>query len=106
MSEQTSPGELTDYWQRQLAAWKQSGQSQRQFCQINALPYSRFLYWRRKLEGFAGRPGSQQVGGGFAQVAYQTTNDTGLTLSLPNGLILRGIRADNVSVVRHLLDQL
>ncbi len=106
MNEQTSPEELTDYWKRQLAAWKQSGQSQRQFCQANALRYSRFLYWRRKLEGLASRPASQQAVGGFAQVAYPMTDDAGLTLTLPNGLILRGIRADNISVVRQLLDQL
>ena len=106
MNEQTSPVELTDYWKRQLAAWKQSGQSQRQFCQTNAVRYSRFLYWRRKLEGVAGPPGTQQAGGGFTQVAYPAGDDTGLTLSLPNGLILRGIRADNVSVVRQLLDHL
>ncbi|MEJ2289906.1 MAG: hypothetical protein P8Y02_14960 [Deinococcales bacterium] len=106
MSEQNSQEALTDYWKRQLAAWQQSGQSQRQFCQTKALPYSRFLYWRRKLDRAAGRPGSQQAGGGFAQVAYPAADDTGLTLSLPNGLILRGIRADNVTVVRQLLDQL
>ena len=106
MNEQTSPVELTDYWKQQLAAWKQSGQSQRQFCQANALRYSRFLYWRRKLEGVAGPPGAQQAGGGFVQVAYPMTDDAGLTLTLPNGLILRGIRADNISVVRQLLDQL
>jgi len=39
-------------------------------------------------------------------VACDPSFDTGLTLSLPNGLVLRGICAGNVSVVRQLLDQL
>ena len=44
--------------------------------------------------------------GGFAAVNYRHDGDQGLTLSLPNGLVLRGISADNVPVVRQLFDQL
>ena len=51
-------------------------------------------------------PGMPEISGGFAKVICEPALDTGLTLSLPNGLMLRGISAANVSVVRQLLDQL
>ena len=53
-------------------------------------------------------PGSQtkHESGGFASVGYRPEINGGLTLSLPNGLVLRGICADNVPVVRQLLEQL
>jgi len=105
MSERIDPEALATYWQGHIDAWRQSGQPQRQFCQANDLSYHRFQYWRRKLDG-GGRRATPQAGGGFAQVAYTATPDTGLTLSLPNGLVLRGICAGNLPVVRQLLDQL
>jgi hypothetical protein len=44
--------------------------------------------------------------GGFATAGRRAEINGDLTLSLPNGLVLRGICADNVSVVRQLLEQL
>jgi hypothetical protein len=103
MNDITDPAKLAAYWKEQVDAWKSAGTSQIKFCQANELSYHRFVYWRRKFEG---GPGGRQESGGFATVDYRQDVSDGLTLSLPNGLVLRGISADNVSVVRQLLEQL
>ena len=101
----TDPTDLPAYWKGRIEAWKRSGESQSQFCQANDLSYHRFVYWRRKFEG-AGRRQTKQDSGGFATVDYRPAVNGGLTLLLPNGLVVRGICTDNVSVVRQLLEQL
>ena len=106
MSEITDPNSLATYWKQQIELWKHSGESQARFCQANDLTYHRFGYWRRKFEAAAQGRDAKQGGGGFAAVDCRPDIDSGLTLSLPNGLVLRGICADNVSVVHQLLDRL
>ena len=83
----------------------QTEQSQKEFCQAHDLPYHRFVYWRKKFEGVARRPGRVQLRAGFTAVVREAPFDTGLTLSLPNGVVVRGICGANVVVVRQLLDQ-
>lgn len=94
----------TAFWQQQVDAWQQSGQSQKQFCQDHQLIYHRFVYWRRKLD--QDRVGHHNPGSGFATVKRQPPPHTGLSLALPNGLVVQGISTDNLSVVRPLLEQL
>ena len=106
MSDLPNPPPLADYWRQQENNWKSSSQSQAKFCQAKELSYHRFVYWRQKFER---GPGSNQVkreSGGFATAGRRAEINGDLTLSLPNGLVLRGICADNVSVVRQLLEQL
>ena len=106
MSNPATPADLVAYWQQHIDQWKSSGQSQAKFCQTNELSYHRFVYWRRKFERGPGGSKERQESGGFATVDYRQDVGGGLTLSLPNGLVLRGISADNVPVVRQLLEQL
>ncbi len=93
-------------WKQQVQAWKLSGLSQAQFCKNNNLIYHRFVYWRGKFDSNTQGFSTKQNQGGFAAVSVRPDADRGLTLSLPNGLIVRGICAENLSVVRQLLDQL
>jgi hypothetical protein len=106
MSDPTTPTDLAAYWQQHIDQWKSSGQSQVKFCQTNDLSYHRFVYWRRKFERVPGDRQEPRESGGFATVDYRHDANSGLTLSLPTGLVLRGISADNVPVVRQLLEQL
>ena len=94
------------YWKQQIQTWKLSGLSQAQFCKNNNLIYHRFVYWRGKFDDATRASSAKQDRGGFATVAVRPDADRGLTLSLPSGLIVRGICAENLSVVRQLLDQL
>jgi len=93
-------------WKQQIQTWKLSGLSQARFCKNNNLTYHRFVYWRGKFDGATRVSSTKKDRGGFAEVSVKPDADRGLTLSLPNGLIVRGICAENLSVVRQLLDQL
>jgi hypothetical protein len=109
MSDPITPTDLAAYWQQHIDQWQGSGLSQPKYCQANDLTYHRFVYWRRKFERGAGGVQEERDSGGFATVDYRpdvNSGNSGLTLSLPNGLVLRGIRADNVTVVRQLLEHL
>ncbi len=106
MNNVTEPQELATYWKQQVEAWKLSGLSQNQFCKTNELSYHRFVYWRGKFEGVTRGRRTKESSGGFVAVKHSLDGDHGLTLSLPNGLVLRGISADNVPVVRQLLELL
>lgn len=103
MTDTKDSEELMAYWQQQVEAWRGSGLSQNQFCKNHELSYHRFVYWRRKLAGSVHSRSSVQRSG-FAVVSYQPEVDAGLTLSLPNGLVVRGISSGNLSLVRQLLD--
>jgi hypothetical protein len=106
MNDITDPAALAAYWKEQVDAWKSAGTSQIKFCQANELHYHRFVYWRQKFERGPGSRQTKRGSGGFATVDYRPEANSGLTLSLPNGLVLRGISADNIPVVRQLLEQL
>jgi hypothetical protein len=105
MSEMMDPSSLAAYWRRHVDAWKETDKSQKDFCDAHELAYHRFVYWRKKLDGDTPRRTGARARGGFAAVVREAPLDTGLTLSLPNGLVVRGICAQNVAVVRALLDQ-
>lgn len=94
----------TEDWQQLIMAWKRSGLSGVRFCEDNQLAYHSFVYWRKKL---ARQEDTQAVAAssGFLQVRCQQQTPE-LTLSLPNGLTIRGIQSDNLHVVRRLLDSL
>ncbi len=108
MNDTTDTGStsLAAYWKEHVDAWKHSGSSQTKFCQANDLAYHRFVYWRGKFEGVTKRRHPKPGSGGFATVDCRPGVDSSLTLLLPNGLVLRGICANNVPVVRQLLAQL
>ena len=97
---------LSEYWQEQIAAWEQSGQSQKSFCDQRELNYHRFGYWRRKfLE--QSQAGTVQQRNAFVPVQhFQADAVSGLSLTLPNGFVIQGIEQHNLPVVRELLQQL
>ncbi len=91
------------FWQLHIAAWQQSGLTQKAYCEHQELRYSTFGYWVRKLRR-AAEPATEKKGAGFVPVIPATVQPTGL--SLPNGLEIRGIEANNLSLVRDLLGML
>ena len=98
---------LSRYWQEQISAWEQSGQTQKLFCAQHDLNYHRFGYWRRKLSATARPVDLVHRPSGF--VSVQPVSDrttTGLILTLPNGIRIQGIESGNLPVVSQLLRQL
>ncbi len=106
MNDESNPQAVEAYWKEQVEAWKHTDMSQAKFCQDNGLIYHRFGYWCRKFNGATEPELTKRNGGGFTAVNPKREVDCGLSLSLPNGLVMRGIRAENLPVVRQLLDQL
>jgi hypothetical protein len=106
MNPTTHPDDRSDFWQQQVDAWQRSGLSGAKFCEANQLIYHRFVYWRQKFTSDDDRPAATTPSGGFVSVSYPVDDEAGLILSLPNGLVIRGIGAGNIAVVRQLLDAL
>ncbi len=95
---------LSDYWSQHIQSWQQTDKSQSSYCRAHDLNYHRFTYWRRKL--LAPDTAVRQVvpSSSFVPVkAISPGVDSSLTATLPNGVILQGIAADNLSVVKQLL---
>lgn len=42
--------EKSAYWRQHVESWKNSGLSQRDYCNQNALAFSSFGYWRNRLK--------------------------------------------------------
>ena len=102
MDRKAESDRLKAFWQDQLAAWSESGQSQTAYCQAKDLNPHQFSYWKRKL---LGKPAVPQKPSGFIPARHDRT-DYGLSLTLPSGLVIRGIDQGNLAVVGQLLQQL
>ena len=110
--EQGDSGQRRDYWAIELQQWVDSGLSGLRYCKENKLSYNRFAYWRKKL-AIQSKPVSKSHANrsGFAKVisipAQQLpTADSSLTMTLPNGITLQGIREEHVKLIGLLLRQL
>ncbi|MDH5185290.1 MAG: hypothetical protein OEX12_15535 [Gammaproteobacteria bacterium] len=109
MSSTPNSSERTDYWQQQISLWRSSGQSQKGFCTSNDLNYPRFVYWLRKSRRSVSKPKSK-ASRGFVPAKLASLTDphpvtASLSLMFPNGIELRGIAAENLSLVDQLLRQ-
>jgi hypothetical protein len=105
MSNPISSEQRNQYWRGHIDACRASGSSGAAYCQLHQLAYHRFHYWRRKfraLDNHAQLTPCESTG--FARVlANHPELPTGLSLALPNGLVIQDIGETNVGVVRQLL---
>ena len=106
MSTPTPPDARARYWQEQIEAWQQSGQTQQAFCKAHDLNVARFGYWLRKHRQ-AATPDQPNQPRGFVPVTMSAPAPcNGLSVRLPNGLEVRGIDADNLPLAAQLLSRL
>lgn len=95
------------YWREQVERWRVSGQTQRAFCLGNDLNYPCFGYWRRKFLPKSPSPGPRRRQSAFVPVLHEGSSaPSALSMTLPNGVVLRGIAPENVAVVCQLLAEL
>ena len=94
---------LYRYWQKHIQVWAHSGQSQAAYCQSNDLKPHQFSYWKRKIQGKAT---TRPKPSAFIPVQHHGIPASGLSLVLPNGLIIQGIDQQNLSIVEQLVRQL
>ena len=97
----TATDEPAAQWQPHLEAWENSGQSQAAYCREHGLVKSRFTYWKLKLKP-AAHDGPDKSGTQFVPVQVSDVQAPGLTLRLPNGVALEGIRGDNFQLAQQL----
>jgi len=111
--EQKETKQRQDYWAIELQQWIESGSSGLQYCKENRLSYNRFAYWRKKLD-IQGKPAasSHTRRGRFAKVVPEPAQeqppaaDSGLMMTLPNGITLQGVRGEHIKLIGQLLRQL
>lgn len=103
----TEPSEAHD-WHEHFARWRESGLSQSDYCRQAGLSRHKFKYWRRKLEPASlKKRRHKKRDSGFVPLQVQPApREPGLSLSLPNGMILHGIDAANVELVTRLVSKL
>lgn len=96
------------YWREHFTRWRESGLSQSEYCHQAGLSRHRFKYWRRKLEpATLKKRRAKKRGSDFVALQVQPAPlASGLSLSLPNGMVLRGIEAGNVELVSRLVTKL
>jgi hypothetical protein len=98
--------QLSRYWHEQITAWEHSGKSQKAFCEQHDLNYHRFGYWRRKFVEQAQEYGDKPCSGFVPVERSHPGSMSGLSLRLPNGVVIQGIDQNNLAVVSQLLRQL
>jgi len=104
MSNDESPESLSVLWGRHIQNWQNTEQNQSAYCRDQDLNYHRFTYWRRKFANQANPPRHPIQRSGFIPVKPCSSEGTqSLTATLPNGVLLQGITASNLPVVKQLL---
>lgn len=100
-----------DHWSPIIKAWHDSGLSQSAFCRKNNLNRPQFTYWRTKIlsktDGPRHSSTTQRDASSFVPVeAFDSQSNTGLRVSLPNGVILSGINEHNVALLKMIVQAL
>ena len=106
MASQAESTKLQSYWREIITDWQNGEQTQKAYCQAHDLNYHQFGYWRRRLQELE-KTSSEKTIAGFAAVRqHRAVSSSGLSVTLPNGLVVQGIETDNLSVVYQLLRHL
>ncbi len=105
MNNPISSDQRGQYWREHIDACRDSGSSGAAYCQLHHLVYHRFNYWHRKFRELDSRAQLTPCESSrFTRVlASRAELPTGLSLALPNGLVIQDIGETNVGVVRQLL---
>ncbi len=105
MSDLINSTKLSQYWRKHVDSCRDSGESAAAYCERQQLVYHRFIYWRRKFQQQNCRTQlAPSESAGFSRVVTSHCDSPpGLSLALPNGLVIQDIVATNVGVVRQLL---
>jgi hypothetical protein len=110
MDQDQSTQDSHSFWHHHIQAQPESGLTQKAYCDKHTIKVHRFWYWKNKLNPKVKRRSSEgKPSTGFipAQMtARSSTLTSGLTVSLPNGLQITDINANNLSLVQSLLSVL
>ena len=94
-------------WLEHFEAWKQTDQTQADYCRKHEISPHQFSYWKRKLQTQSSvTRQSATTGFAVAQFEAATTSHQALSVTLPDGTILNDIHASNVHIATQLLEVL
>jgi len=101
------PVELQHLWEVHIESWKQSGLSQRAYCQQNGLQAHRFSYWKLKLLRTQSECVDSASSSNFIQLNpthYSFTEHSPLAIQLPNKIRIEGVQAENLHLATQLTE--
>jgi hypothetical protein len=97
---------LSQQWHQHIEDWRTSGLSQQAFCRDRGLSFNQFHYWRKKLTHPPANK-KRSCSSALVPVTYPSPSPNhGLSVHLPNGISLRGIASDNLSLVERFSSSL
>lgn len=97
------------FWSDHIQAWQSSGLSQSAYCREHDLCSQKLSYWKRKfLSSPVLAPHATNSGFTRIKVDEQSAPDVAFELSLqfPDGTRLLGIPADNLRLIKSLVEVL
>lgn len=94
-------------WLEHIEAWKQTTQTQADYCREHGISPYQFSYWKRKQQNQSSGV-HQKVTSGFAvaQIETVTTMHHGFSVTLPDGTRFDDIHASNVHIAAQLMETL
>jgi len=92
------------FWQQHIQQWKTAQQTQIAYCRAHSLNVPQFNYWVRKERSANAQKNRKATSPSpFIPVVKHQRAPSGLSLSLPNAVMLQGIDTGNLSTVKQLL---
>lgn len=91
-------------WLDIIQQWQRSALSGAEFCLQRDLVYHQFQYWKQKL-GKAQAQNPHKAASAFVQVASAPVSHEGITITLPGGIVIRGLNESNIGLIRRILEQ-
>ena len=94
-------------WPDLISEWRQSTLSGAEFCLQRNLVYHQFQYWKQKLSKTTAQTvrSPQTKPSAFVQVAPVPASQEGITITLPGGIVIRGLNENNIGLIRRILEQ-
>ena len=99
--------EKRDYWADQVKQYLASGKTQREYCEQHQLKLHQLVYWKGV---FTDQPKSKETNTPSGFVAMQLIqpstaipSDTHLSIELPSGICIKGIRDNNLDLIKKII---
>ena len=108
MTSQTQTNTLApSEWPDIIQEWRRSALSGAEFCLQRNLVYHQFQYWKQKLSKTTAHTvrSPRSKPSAFVQVAPVPASQEGITITLPGGIVIRGLNESNIGLIRRILEQ-
>ena len=94
-----------EQWYQHIDAWELTHSTQADYCRNNQLPPHQFSYWKNKRLKNNSKTVTSKFAIAHVETSSQITHST-LSMTLPNGIIIDGIDANNAHIIPQLVEGL